>query len=85
LRPGRYTLTESQPRGYVNGKESLGTAGGILGNDRFSDIVVASQTGGVNYDFGELEQKRTPVKPSANNPAPSKSHFLASAARRTRR
>jgi protocatechuate 3,4-dioxygenase beta subunit len=55
LLPGTYSLNESQPFLYLDGKDRLGTAGGTLGNDSASSIVLAGGTTGINYDFGELE------------------------------
>ena len=45
LRPGNYTLTETQPAGYAQGKDSLGTVNGIpTGNatvqDQFSNVLL---------------------------------------------
>ena len=50
-----YTVTESQPAGLLDGRDTVGTAGGTASaNDVISGIVVASGTLGENYDFGEL-------------------------------
>ncbi len=50
-----YTITESQPSGYLDGKDSIGTLGGNSSvNDVFSHIVLPDGTDGVSYDFGEL-------------------------------
>ncbi|MBX7214450.1 MAG: choice-of-anchor L domain-containing protein, partial [Thermoflexales bacterium] len=56
LRPGTYTLTESQPAGYADGKEQLGIgAGGALGvNDQFINLVLPPGTAATGYNFGEL-------------------------------
>ncbi len=54
LRPGTYTLTETQPAGYLDGKDSIGTQGGTAGNDVFSNIVLASGIDGTMNNFGEL-------------------------------
>jgi hypothetical protein len=62
LRPGTYTLTEIQPRGYKDGKDRLGTLGGTLGNDQFSHIVVGVGAQGKGYCFGE--GKKTEEGPS---------------------
>ena len=62
LRPSNavgYSIRESQPAGYLDGVETLGTVGGIAvgyvsGNDQFGGV--AMQSGGqsaVNYNFGE--------------------------------
>lgn len=54
LRPGTYTITETQPANYLDGKDSLGSLGGITTNDQFSAIALAAGANGVNYDFGEI-------------------------------
>lgn len=55
LRPGVFGVEEVQPAGYLDGKESLGTAGGALvGNDRMMNISLAPGASGERYDFGEL-------------------------------
>jgi uncharacterized protein (DUF2141 family) len=53
LRPGTYTITETQPRAYLDGKDTVGSLGGIVNNDQFSAIVVPSAATGVSYNFGE--------------------------------
>lgn len=55
LRPGTYSIQEVDPSGYGDGKESLGTLGGVKLNDLFTDIVVNSGAFGKNYNFGELK------------------------------
>ena len=60
LDPGTYIITETQPSGYLDGKEQLGSQGGIAGpaNDEFSGAkliaTIVSRTDGVNNNFGEL-------------------------------
>jgi hypothetical protein len=54
LRPGVYTLSETQPGGFLDGIESLGSLGGSIDQDRFSQIVVPPGAEGSDYDFGEL-------------------------------
>lgn len=54
LRPGTYTLTEVQPGAYLDGKDTIGTPGGMTGNDQFSQISLASGVNGTNNNFGEL-------------------------------
>jgi hypothetical protein len=56
LRPGTYTLTQTQPAGWLDGKDTMGTQGGVAGNDQFSNIQLASGQSSVNNDFGELAQ-----------------------------
>ena len=62
---GTYTITETQPSGYADGKESLGFLGGtISGNDVFSGIYapkIDSCSG--SYNFGE--------RPIVNQPGPT--------------
>lgn len=53
LRPGTYTITETQPPGFDDGKDSLGNLGGVLGNDVFSNVVLPEAGQGSHYDFGE--------------------------------
>ncbi len=53
LRPGTYRLAEAQPKGYVDGADSVGTLGGDKRNDAFLRIVVGSGDVGDNYNFGE--------------------------------
>jgi hypothetical protein len=54
LRPGSYFLTEaSQPAGFTQGINSVGTAGGSLAAaDQFSLQLVAG-VNGLNYNYGE--------------------------------
>ena len=54
LQPGTYGVEEVQPSGYFDGKDHLGTAGGTLANDRATQIVLASGTDAVEYNFGEI-------------------------------
>src|SRR5262249_45582802 len=45
---------ETQPANYLDGKDTIGSQGGIAGNDVFSSIVLADGVAGVNNNFGEL-------------------------------
>ncbi len=54
LRPGTYAITETQPAGYLDGKDTIGTPGGTTGNDAFSNIVLGAGVSGVNNNFGEV-------------------------------
>ena len=57
LRPGFYTILESQPEGFLDGSESLGSLGGTIGDDRFMDIDLTGLfRDGTDYNFGELEE-----------------------------
>ena len=65
LPAGTYTITEGQPAGFFDGKDSIGTPfvgvaginGNTVGNDILHDIVIPTSTvspTGVNYDFAEV-------------------------------
>ena len=60
LLPGTYTVTETQPAGYLQGTNSVGTVNGtVVGQlgprvDVISNVVLAAGNEGVNYNFGEL-------------------------------
>jgi hypothetical protein len=55
---GVYTIRETQPAGFLDGRDNLGTVNGVptgtAGNDVFSNIVLPEGAVGVNYNFGEL-------------------------------
>ena len=50
---GGYTITETQPPAYLDGKDTIGTQGGKTSNDRHYDIVLPAGTNGLNNNFGE--------------------------------
>ena len=54
LRAGLYKLKESQPAGYLDGKDTIGTAGGTAGEDQFSHISISAAANGTGYNFAEL-------------------------------
>jgi fimbrial isopeptide formation D2 family protein/uncharacterized repeat protein (TIGR01451 family) len=65
LRPGTYTITQTQPttatngKHYLDGTDTLGDGGGNDSvNDTFSSIVLstANENGGSDYNFAELEE-----------------------------
>lgn len=55
LRPGTYTVRETQPPAYGDGLDHAGSLGGTLGNDIVSaiDIPLGGPTNATDYDFGE--------------------------------
>jgi hypothetical protein len=57
LRPGTYSLQETQPRGWLQGQDFIGTQGGLVdsGNDLLYAIVLGSGVNGLHNDFGEIE------------------------------
>jgi len=51
-----YTITETQPAGWNDGQDALGTLGGTLGNDILSAIVFPTPGAtGIGYNFGEIQ------------------------------
>jgi uncharacterized delta-60 repeat protein len=62
LLPGTYTLTETQPAGYLQGIDSVGTAGGsLVATDQFS-VPLGLGVNGLNYNFGEQPAATGPVQ-----------------------
>jgi hypothetical protein len=53
LRPGSYTLSQTQPEDYLDGRETLGSAGGTIGSDQFT-VSLGACTNGTGYNFGEV-------------------------------
>ena len=53
LRPGTYTVSETQPSGYLDGRDTAGTPGGgtTTINDRIANITL---TPGASQFRGEL-------------------------------
>jgi hypothetical protein len=72
LRPGAYTITESQPSGFLEGTNNVGSLGGTTANDAFIFNVNAGDSG-VNYNFGELEPAPVAVaiQDVPSNPIPT--------------
>ena len=59
LRPGSYWIDETQPSGYVDGKDAVGTVNGAINGalappDALGSIVLLGGSAGVNYNFGEV-------------------------------
>jgi len=52
LRPGSYTITETQPGGYTQGTNTIGTAGGTVAMDQF-DLALGAAVDALNYNFAE--------------------------------
>jgi hypothetical protein len=62
LRPGTYRVTETQPAGYLQGIDTVGTAGGSLAAaDQFL-VPLGPQVNGLNYNFGEQPAATGSVK-----------------------
>jgi protocatechuate 3,4-dioxygenase beta subunit len=56
LTPGNYTITETQPATYLDGKEENGAPAATVTNDRFAgiDLASTSATSG-GFNFGEVK------------------------------
>ena len=61
LRPGTYTLVESQPAAFLDGRDTIGTPGGTTANDTFTAINLPSNFNGVNNNFGERLASTTAI------------------------
>lgn len=62
LQPGTYSIAESQPANYLDGKDTLGSLGGkSLGNDLLSKIALNFAQNGTNYNFGERLTTGSPL------------------------
>ncbi|TPW09187.1 MAG: hypothetical protein FD127_4218, partial [Acidimicrobiaceae bacterium] len=53
LAAGTYTITETQPANYTDGKDSAGSEGGTSSNDKTSNIVLGTSVNGT-LDAGEV-------------------------------
>lgn len=54
LLQGTYSITETQPAGFFDGKDAVGTLGGTPSNDAFTGISLPPGGIGKRYNFGEL-------------------------------
>jgi len=55
LKAGTYSVREVQPASYDDGKDSVGSSGGVLvPTDTIGTIALGSGEDGVEYNFGEL-------------------------------
>lgn len=56
LLAGTYTVVETQPIGFGDGKDSAGTAAGVVANDNIAAINLPTGTDATGYLFGERGQ-----------------------------
>ena len=63
-----YRIVEVQPAGYDQGKNSIGSLGGLISGDIISNIQLSEGDFGTNYNFGEWIV--TPPTPPSNPPSP---------------
>lgn len=72
--PGEYAIREIQPESYDDGGVKPGSAGGIVGNNLISAIVISADQTLTNYDFCEVATSQPPfippVVPPLNPPVP---------------
>ncbi len=66
LLPGTYSLTETQPPNYNDGRDAIGSQGGSTANDRFYNIALALGVNGVNNNFGEIAPADLAIQKTAN-------------------
>ncbi len=72
---GTYTITETTPPTYTDGKETLGNKGGTVGADKFTGISLSAGAVGTNYNFGECQTNGSAV---AGNQTGSFSYWYGS-------
>jgi uncharacterized repeat protein (TIGR01451 family) len=70
--PGGYIVAEAQPAGFSDGKDTVGTAGGVVTNDNMSGIVLGATTFASGYNFGEHGIVATDISCVSPVPAPAK-------------
>jgi hypothetical protein len=62
LRPGSYTITETQqPAGYTPGVAAVGTGGGTASGQQFA-VTLAPDEDAMNYNFGEIPAATGPIR-----------------------
>jgi hypothetical protein len=79
LLAGNYTITETQPAGYLQGQNTVGSLGGTKGQDQFF-VAVGQNVAGVDYNFGELLPTPPPPPAPPSLPPPmdlSKNMFIS--------
>jgi uncharacterized repeat protein (TIGR01451 family) len=54
LRPGTYTILQDDPAGWLDGKDTAGSAGGSVTKDQIAGISLPAGADSSNNDFGEL-------------------------------
>ena len=54
LQAGSYQVDETQPAGFLDGRDTAGSLGGTVTNDQIAAIVLPDSTASINNNFGEL-------------------------------
>jgi hypothetical protein len=63
LRPGTYTITETQqPTGYTPGIATVGTGGGTVSGAQFTGINLVAGEDAMNYNYGEQPAATGPIQ-----------------------
>ena len=71
LLPGTYRVTETQPTGYNDGKDTRGNPlYGTVNNDDFLSIALPASVNATDYNFGELVIPPPPVPEGDPDPPP---------------
>jgi uncharacterized repeat protein (TIGR01451 family) len=70
LRPGTYTLTETQPAGLLEGETYPGSKGGSKAVNVISSIVLAANAKSVENNFSEKKADALKFEPITPEPAP---------------
>ena len=53
LAPGTYGVKETQPVGWIDGKDTAGSKGGSVSNDIITNVTLIGGDAAVEYNFGE--------------------------------
>ena len=69
LLAGEYTVTETQPVGFDDGTDVVGSEGGVLANDEISAIPLGAGVDATDYDFVEIEPADPTEPPLPPDPA----------------
>lgn len=69
LLAGTYTVTETQPAGYLEGTNTIGTAGGTIVSHAFSAIVLGAGESGTGYLFAKARLIPPVIPPVVTPPA----------------
>jgi hypothetical protein len=78
LPPGGYEIRETQPPGYRDCEETVGSQGGLAGNDRIYEIRLGASVFGAGNDFGEcVAPTATPTATAGLSPSPTQTSTAA--------
>ncbi len=66
LLPGTYTVSETQPAGYSEGTNTVGSQGGAITGDQISNIQIPDATEASGYNFGEVKTDDLAITKTVN-------------------